>query len=388
MKIENHVLEILQLYEYAMAIGKSLDYEENCDLFLKLILKRKSLNAAWIIESDDNLLKSTYAIPLGKEINIKTNDGINNVFGEIEKTKIFDAASIDSSLVPMKLDGGRVAVFNLNEQGFLFLYSKKDNITAKNVSQLQPVIDKFGIHLKACKAFKEQEQLLHDLEVQNQELSDYAHMVSHDLKSPLRNIDYLTTSVTEDYKEKLDGNGRQSLNLIRNNVEKMDTLINGILEYSTIGKNKIEVYDVDLNKLVEDVIEGLKIPEHFTVKKSELPSIKGDKYRLQQLFQNLISNAITYNDKADGLIEIGADEKDNTWEFFVKDNGKGIEEQYFNKIFNTFEKLENSINSTGIGLSIVKKIVNLYGGKIWLTSTLKEGTTFYFTLKKDPHGAT
>lgn len=386
MKIENHVLEILQLYEYAMAIGKSLDYEKNCDLFLKLILKRKSFNAAWIIESDDNVFRSTYAIPLGKEIKIKTNGMIKNLLGEIDKTKILDVASIDSTLAPMKLDGGKVAIFNLNEQGFLFLYSKKDNITSKNISQLEPVIDKFGMHLKACKAFKEQEQLLHNLEVQNQELSDYAHMVSHDLKSPLRNIDYLTTSVTEDYNERLDDRGKQSLGLIRNNVEKMDTLINGILEYSTIGKNKIDVYDVDLSKLVESIIESLKIPEHFSVNINQLPTIKGDKYRLQQLFQNLISNAISYNDKTNGLIEIGAEEKDNAWQFYVKDNGMGIEKQYFDKIFNTFEKLETTVNSTGIGLSIVKKIVDLYGGKIWLTSELNKGTTFYFTLKKDSHG--
>ena len=114
--------------------------------------------------------------------------------------------------------------------------------------------------------------------------------------------------------------------------------------------------------------------------------LKGDKYRLQQLFQNLIGNAISYNDKTNGIVEIGAGSKGDMWEFYVRDNGKGIEPVYFDKIFNTFQKLENNIESTGIGLSIVKKIVTLYGGKIWLTSTLNKGTTFYFTLKKDANG--
>ena len=116
--------------------------------------------------------------------------------------------------------------------------------------------------------------------------------------------------------------------------------------------------------------------------------IKGDKYRLQQLFQNLITNAINYNDKEKGIIEIGFADQNDFWQFYVKDNGKGIAETYFNKIFKTFQKLENNPISTGIGLSIVKKIIDLYGGKIWLESSLGIGTTFYFTLKKEPHGET
>ena len=233
---------------------------------------------------------------------------------------------------------------------------------------------------------KQKESLLNELAYQNQELSDYAHMVSHDLKSPLRSIDTLSAWLKEDYKDKLDQNGKNSLNLIRNNVEKMDTLIKGILEYSTIGKNRIDVYDVDTNKLITGILDIIHIPEHITVTYFDLPVVKGDKFRLQQLFQNLISNAISYNDKEKGRVEIGVNEKDKFWEFYVKDNGKGIEEVYFEKIFKTFEKLENKMDSTGIGLSIVEKIVDLYGGKIWLTSQLNLGTTFYFTLKKSYDG--
>ena len=233
---------------------------------------------------------------------------------------------------------------------------------------------------------KQREKLLDELAHQNQELGDYAHMVSHDLKSPLRSIDTLSAWLKEDYKNQLDANGIKSLNLIRSNVEKMDTLINGILEYSTIGKNRIDIYDVDPNKLIDDILVTLSIPDHITITKTELPIIKGDKYRLQQLFQNLIGNAVLYNDKSNGKIDIGFLEKNEFWEFYIKDNGKGIDDAYFDKIFQTFEKLESSAVSTGIGLSIVKKIVTLYGGEIWLTSELNEGTTFYFTLKKEHHG--
>ncbi|MCA0131602.1 sensor histidine kinase [Winogradskyella alexanderae] len=382
MKIENHVLNILQLYEYAMAIGKSLDYKESCDLFLKLVLKRKNLNAAWILEPHDSYLRSTYAIPFGVEINTKLSDDLSTLLRDIEISKIIEANAMVSTISPFKIHGGCVAVFNLKEQGYLFLYSKKDNLSHKDLSQLEPVIDKFSINLKACKAFRQQQMLLHSLEVQNQELSDYAHMVSHDLKSPLRSIDTLTTWLKEDYAEKIGVAGKQQINTIRNSVEKMDTLINGILDYSTIGKNKIEAYPVELNLLLRDILKIIEIPDHITVDVKDLPVVKGDKFRLQQLFQNLISNAITYNDKPAGKIEIGVANKDQYWEFYVKDNGKGIDKVYYEKIFEAFKKLENNVNSTGIGLSIAKKIVDVYGGKIWLESQINIGTTFYFTLKK------
>ncbi|MFB9052770.1 ATP-binding protein [Formosa undariae] len=234
---------------------------------------------------------------------------------------------------------------------------------------------------------KEREELFSELAYQNQELSDYAHMVSHDLKSPLRSIDALTAWLKEDYEAVVDTKGKENLDLIRNNVEKMDLLINGILEYSTISKNKVEFYRVDVDKLYYDILDIIEIPEHISIqKKQRLPVVKGDKYRLQQLFQNLITNAITYNDKEKGRIEVGFEDKDKYWQFYIQDNGKGIDKIYFEKIFETFKKLENTPTSTGIGLSIVKKIVLLFEGEIWLESTVGKGTTFYFTLKKEPHG--
>ena len=163
----------------------------------------------------------------------------------------------------------------------------------------------------------------------------------------------------------------------------MDTLISGILEYSTISGNKVDFYEVDTDKMVDDILEMMLLPPNISiVKESDLPSINGDKHRLQQLFQNLIDNAIKYNDKEEGLIEIGVEDENDFWKFYVKDNGKGIEKAYFVKIFETFQKLENNPDSSGIGLSIVNKIVKLYGGKVWVESQVSVGTTFFFTLKK------
>ena len=382
MKIENHILSILQLYEYAMAIGKSLDYEKSCDLFLTLLLKRKNLNAAWILEKKNDQFFSKYSIPYGKEVKVKVNDQLLSILDNVEDFKTIDNISVIREIAPIKIINGLTVVCRLKDVGYLFFYTVKDNLTHKDLSQLIPVIEKFSINLKACKAFEQQQVLLKNLEIQNQELSDYAHMVSHDLKSPLRSIDTLSAWIKEDNKGVLDQNCNAQLDQIRENVEKMDALINGILNYSTISKQEVTYYDVDLNNLMSQIITTIHIPDHITLKINNLPEIKGDKNRLLQLFQNLIDNAIKYNDKEKGLIEIGFEDQNKFWQFYVKDNGMGIEQAYFDKIFKTFEKLENSPNSSGIGLSIVKKIVDLYQGNIWLESEKGKGTKFYFTIKK------
>jgi light-regulated signal transduction histidine kinase (bacteriophytochrome) len=231
---------------------------------------------------------------------------------------------------------------------------------------------------------KQKDRLVASLEQQNQELNDYAHMVSHDLKSPLQSIDALTTWIKEDYYDSLGDGGREIVNLIKENVEKMDTLIQGILQYSTIGKVEKKQFEVDLNSLLDDLI--LTIDNHEDIEISmpdNLPVIYGDQHRLELLFYHLINNAIKFNDKGeDGFVEISFQDQDDFWEFTVKDNGKGIEKDYFDKIFIAFQKLENDYKSTGIGLSIVKKIVEAYNGKISLESTPNVETTFTFTIKK------
>ncbi|TVZ55862.1 phospho-acceptor domain-containing protein [Lutibacter sp. Hel_I_33_5] len=230
---------------------------------------------------------------------------------------------------------------------------------------------------------KQRDILLNNLEYQNKELSDYAHMVSHDLKSPLRSIDALTSWIHSDYKDKLDDAGVKNLDLIRTNVDKMELLINGILDYSSIGRNKDEIQEVNLNLLINNYLNQTVIPDHIEIIiKDDLPVVKGDKFRLLQLFQNIIGNAIKYNDKEKGIIEILYFDSKDYWSFRIKDNGKGIDKKYFEKIFKTFYKLENNKDSTGIGLSIVKKIIDLYQGNLWVDSKVNEGTIFYFSIKK------
>lgn len=233
------------------------------------------------------------------------------------------------------------------------------------------------------KAATKQQNLLKSLEKKNQELTDYAHMVSHDLKSPLRSISTLISWIMEDNYKNLNKKGQQNFQLILNNVEKMDALINGILNYSTIDQAELNSYSVDVKFLVEEIIEMLVIPETVIVDIApNLPTVNADKYRLQQLFQNLIQNAVKSIDKPKGLVEIKVEEKPDVWSFQIIDNGKGIPDRHHTKVFGIFEKIDNDQNSTGIGLSIAKKVVDYYGGQIGLESTEGKGSNFYFTIPK------
>jgi light-regulated signal transduction histidine kinase (bacteriophytochrome) len=233
------------------------------------------------------------------------------------------------------------------------------------------------------KANAQREELLKDLAKQNQELNDYAHMVSHDLKAPLRTINTLIEWVMEDTAGKLDEGTIKSLNLVLFNTEKMDLLIKGILDYSSIDRDSADDRPVDFNSMLEELMITISVPQHIKVTIApNLPNILGNYYRFRQLFQNLIENAVKYNDKAEGTIDIGFEEQEKEYIFHIKDNGRGIPEAYFEKIFNIFTKLDNNTQSSGIGLSIVKKIMERYQGRIWPESKEHEGTTFYFTLPK------
>jgi len=227
-------------------------------------------------------------------------------------------------------------------------------------------------------------QLLSDLEKSNDELNDFAHVISHDLKSPLRSMNTLIYWLKEDYNDILDLNAKDILNKLTLKVGKMDALISGVLEYSSIDKVKQRQENVNIQQLVKDIIKVIYIPTHIQIHIPELlPTIFGDQFRLQQLFQNLLNNAVSYIDKNEGLVTVTYSETATHWQFQIADNGIGIDEKYQNKIFEVFQSLEKSEHSTGIGLSIVKKIIAYYKGKIWLISKVGKGTTFYFTIKKE-----
>jgi light-regulated signal transduction histidine kinase (bacteriophytochrome) len=237
--------------------------------------------------------------------------------------------------------------------------------------------------IEIIKINKQREELVYSLEKQNQSLNEYAHVVSHDLKSPLRSIHSLITWIKEENETNFDPQTAEYFNLIQKKVEKMNHLIQGILTYSKIDKLNIVKEEVDLNELVNNILNMVFIPPQIEIKiNNKLPTINADGFRMQQLFQNLINNAINFNDKPNGLVEISCQEQEGHYIFSVKDNGVGISKKNHKKIFLIFESINVDDKSSGIGLSIVKRILDNSNEKIWLESQENKGTTFFFTLHK------
>ncbi|MGR3311384.1 MAG: ATP-binding protein [Candidatus Brocadiales bacterium] len=231
-----------------------------------------------------------------------------------------------------------------------------------------------------------QAQLLKELERSNQELKDFAYIVSHDLKAPLRAISSLGNWISTDYADKFDEDGKEQMNLLLGRAKRMNSLIDGILQYSRVGRAKETRVDVDLNELVTEVVDMIAPPKNIEINiQNNLPAIVCEKTRIEQVFQNLISNAVKYMDKPKGEIKISCVENKRNWKFSVADNGPGIGEKYFEKIFIIFQTLSprDEVESTGVGLTVVKKIIETYGGKIWVESKVGHGSTFFFTLPRN-----
>lgn len=257
---------------------------------------------------------------------------------------------------------------------------------APNYNIKGKIVGSIGIHLDITDQKKlqiEKDNLVDVLKSKNDELQEYAQIVSHDLKSPLRNISALSTWIKEDNLKNFNESSLKHFDHLELTLERMEGLISGILKYSTITSETGQKDLIDLNAIVFEIINTLHVPDHISIKlNNELPVIFGDKIKFQQLFQNLLNNAVTHINKKKGVIEIGFEAKNNEYQFYVKDNGVGIDKKYHQQIFKIFYYITKSKNSTGIGLSIVKKIVEIHGGKIWLESEPEVGTTFYFTIKK------
>jgi len=228
-------------------------------------------------------------------------------------------------------------------------------------------------------------QRTEELQTANEELQSFAYVVSHDLKEPLRGIQQLSQWLKQDYGETIDEKGKEMFTLLTNQVKRLDNLIDGVLQYSRAGRKMRIEAPVHLSLLLADIIESLAPPETIRITIApDLPEIIADPIRIRQVFQNLIGNAIKFLDKPRGKILIRCEDEFVYWKFSVTDNGPGIDVQHYERIFRIFQTLgsHEHLENTGIGLSIVKKIVEFYGGKIWVESEVGTGSTFYFTFPK------
>lgn len=235
---------------------------------------------------------------------------------------------------------------------------------------------------------KQKNEALKTYITSNKQLNNFVHMVSHDLKEPTKTIKGFAQLLNKKMADKMDKGEGEVVDMIIKVSKNMIDLINGLLDYSNINNEKIKIEELCVQTILNKTITELNyliINQKAEIILNNLPvSIRGNNIRIRQLFQNLISNAIKYkSSRRTPVITISAQEKNEFWEFSVEDNGIGIHEKNFSKVFELFKKLHNdSTLGTGIGMNTAKSIVENHGGEIWLTSEYGKGTTFYFTIPK------
>jgi PAS domain S-box-containing protein len=228
---------------------------------------------------------------------------------------------------------------------------------------------------------------LADLKRSNAELEQFAYVTSHDLQEPLRMITSYIQIIEEDYKGKLDADADQYLAFAVEGAKRMHTLINDLLAYARVGTRGEPFMPTSINSVLSKAIANLDVAieeSHAVVTHDQLPTVLGDESQLIQLFQNLLGNAIKFRGDDAPMIHVGVEETNDDWVFSVRDNGIGIDMRYAERIFVVFQRLHarEDYPGTGVGLAVVKKIVERHGGRIWVESEPAKGSTFYVTLPK------
>ncbi|MGK4003533.1 PAS domain S-box protein [Sorangium sp. So ce1036] len=235
------------------------------------------------------------------------------------------------------------------------------------------------------RAEEERQRLVQALERSNKELDQFAYVTSHDLKAPLRGIANLSQWIEEDLNDKMTPESRRQLDLLRGRVHRLENLIDGILSYSRAGRIREKPEAIDVGKLLREIVELLAPPPETRVAIApDMPTLVTERAPLQQTFLNLISNALKHAGRADPEVRIGARDAGPFWEFSVSDNGTGIAPEYHDRIWGIFQTLKarDEVEGTGIGLSVVQKIVLSKGGRAWVESAVGAGATFRFTWPK------
>ncbi len=224
------------------------------------------------------------------------------------------------------------------------------------------------------------------LERANRELEAFSYSVSHDLRAPLRAIGGFSKMILDDFGTQLPPESQRLLNVVITNVGEMRVMIEGLLKLSRLGRRALSMQPVDLTALAQEVLQDLLTNQDLSkvdVEIAELPPCNGDPSLLKQVLVNLLSNAIKFSwNKEKPMVQVGSHRENDETVYFVRDNGAGFDMQFADRLFGVFQRLhtQEEFEGTGVGLSIVRQIIHLHGGRIWGKSAPDQGATFYFTL--------
>jgi light-regulated signal transduction histidine kinase (bacteriophytochrome) len=262
------------------------------------------------------------------------------------------------------------------------------NEELKHLSNVAEKVSKDAVEYadRLEKALKETQFTKAELERSNKDLEEFAYVASHDLQEPLRMISGFTQLLEKKYKDQLDDKAKEYIHFANDGALRLQSLIEALLQYSRVGKKDATYEKVDLNDVMNLVLADLDLSikeSNAQIKVSQLPVLFANRAQMVQLFQNLVSNALKFrvHDRSP-VIEVACEKKNDFWLFSVKDNGIGIDPKFSDKIFVVFQRLHphKKYPGTGIGLSLCKKIVENYKGRIWLASEPGKGCIFYFTI--------
>ena len=279
------------------------------------------------------------------------------------------------ALITSKSGESRYFSWNIVHKHNLWFANGRD-ITRQKMTDLE--INKLNINL---------ERNIAQLQLTNKELESFSYSVSHDLRAPLRSINGYAQMIQDDHAHEFNDEAKRMLNVIRNNAKKMGVLIDDLLAFSRMGRKEIARLPTNFNKLVEPIVAEMKnnAPANTCITVHPLHNTQGDPALLAQVYINLISNAIKYSSKKETPeVEIGSEEKEDEYVYYIKDHGAGFDMKYAHKLFGVFQRLHGNeeFEGTGVGLAIVQRIVVKHGGKVWAEGKLDEGATFYFSLPK------
>ncbi len=395
-EIQHQVHTLTTLYELGKGLTGLLDLNSMLQVVYQEVTKALPLDRFYYqaYSPEDNtltLLRRTVNgvaefYPAGVKVRALT-DWPNRIYQEVvaNGTSYMGSTTADASdsmiAVPIKSDNKVIGIISI-------VASRPNLYTGSHLRLLESIANLTGVAIGKAMLYEDTLKKSAEIENRNKELDDFTYVVSHDLKEPLISIEGYSKIVMKDYQDCLDDEGKEYLSAVVQSTARMKHLIEDLLTLSRLGRMSEAHETVSVRTIIDEILHdfqfSLRERKVLVRVQDHLPHVRYSSTRLAMVFRNLISNAMKFNDKPIPIIEIGCDEDEQDFRFWVKDNGIGIEPQYFDRIFTIFQRLKRSeeYRGTGAGLTIVKKIIEREGGRIWLESAPGVGSTFYFTIKK------